>query len=168
VNRERVYGLVVLRADGLRVKSRVHDSLPDTYRLRLRYTRADSEALYDVPFWRHCREDTDVSNVQGLLDFYAENGPTGFCRYRLPRMENDFGVEGYLVMLVGNRVPYGAKHRASDEERQRWERHRAAFSATASSGLDVKEALSYVRHPGWQWNADVAAQNAPSVAHQGR
>jgi len=61
VNRERVYGLVVLRADGLRVKSRVHDSLPDTqgealchihdslpdtYRLRLRYTRADSEALY--------------------------------------------------------------------------------------------------------------------------
>jgi len=122
----------------------------------------------DTPFWRHCREDTDVSNVQGLLDFYAENGPTGFCRYRLPRMENDFGVEGYLVMLVGNRVPYGAKHRASDEERQRWERHRAAFSATASSGLDVKEALSYVRHPGWQWNADVAAQNAPSVAHQGR
>jgi tryptophan halogenase len=71
-------------------------------------------------------------------------------------------------MLVGNRVPYAARHQPTPEERQAWERHRAAFSATAASGLDVKESLTFVRHPGWQWNADLAAQNAQQVAHQGR
>jgi tryptophan halogenase len=112
----------------------------------------------DTIFWQHCREETDVSNLAGLLEFYAENGPTGFCRYRLPRMENDFGVEGFLVMLVGNRAPYNAKHTATETERQRWEAHRSTFSAVAQNGLDVKETLAYIRHPNWTWNADTAAQ----------
>jgi tryptophan 7-halogenase len=112
----------------------------------------------ETPFWRHCREDTDVSSIAGLLEFYAENGPTGFCRYRLPRTENDFGVEGYLVMLVGNCAPYKAKHQASQAERQIWDRHRAEFSASALSGLTVAETLAYIRHPGWTWNADAPAQ----------
>ncbi|MEQ1859286.1 MAG: FAD-dependent oxidoreductase [Chthoniobacteraceae bacterium] len=120
----------------------------------------------DTPFWRACREDTDVSNISGLLEFYAENGPTGFCRYRLPRSENDFGVEGFLVMLVGNRAPYAAKHNATDAERATWERRRAEFSAAAQSGLTVKESLAYIRHPGWTWNADAAANGATSA--QGR
>ncbi len=122
----------------------------------------------DTPFWRHCREETDVSGIQGLLDFYAENGPTGFCRYRLPRAENDFGVEGYLVMLVGNQAPYQAKHSASAAERQIWERHRAGFNATAQAGLTVKEALAYIRHPGWTWNADRAPVAGPAAVHQGK
>ncbi|HET6410354.1 MAG TPA: tryptophan halogenase family protein [Chthoniobacteraceae bacterium] len=121
----------------------------------------------DTPFWRHCREETDVSNIAGLLEFYAENGPTGFCRYRLPRMENDFGVEGYLVMLVGNLAPYQARHIPTESERQAWERHRTTFDEAAQTGLDVKEALAYIRHPGWQWHADAAAQSAPATAAQG-
>ena len=121
----------------------------------------------DTPFWRHCREDTDVSGIAPLLEFYAENGPTGFCRYRLPKTENDFGVEGYLVMLVGNRAPYRAKHAPTAAERAVWERHRADFDATAQTGLDARETLAYIRHPGWAWHADTAANSAPA-AHQGR
>jgi tryptophan halogenase len=117
----------------------------------------------ETPFWQHCREDTDITGIAPLLEFYAENGPTGFCRYRLPRMENDFGVEGYLVMLVGNRVPYTARHVVTPEEREAWERHRAQSSAVAQAGLDVKETLAYIRHPGWEWNADAAA--ATPLAH---
>ena len=108
----------------------------------------------DTPFWQHCREHTDVSGIAPLLEFYAENGPTGFCRYRLPRGENDFGLEGYLVMLVGNRAPYAAKHVATAAERQLWEAHRAANNTAAWTALDIKETLAYIRHPGWQWNAD--------------
>jgi tryptophan halogenase len=74
----------------------------------------------------------------------------------LPRTENDFGVEGYLVMLVGNRVPYLAKHVPSETERQIWEGHRAQFDAIAQTGLDVRETLAFIRHPGWQWHADAA------------
>ena len=33
----------------------------------------------DTPFWKHCRADTDISRLGELLEFYDENGPTGFC-----------------------------------------------------------------------------------------
>lgn len=122
----------------------------------------------NTPFWQACRADTDVSGIAPLLEFYEENGPTGFCRYRLPRSENDFGVEGFLVMLVGNRVPYKARHQATDAERATWERHRAQFDATALSGIDVKESLAYIRHPGWQWNSEAPANNGQATLHQGK
>ena len=54
-------------------------------------------------------------------------------------------------MPVGNRVPYKKKHAATAAERQTWERHRASVMAEARTGLDVKETLASVRHPGWQW-----------------
>ncbi len=122
----------------------------------------------DTPFWRHCVADTDVSSIAGLLEFYAENGPTGFCRYRLPRTENDFGIEGYLVMLVGNRAPYAAKHFAKGSERQLWEGRRAAFISAAQGGMDVRETLAYIRHPGWTWNAEAKPDAGTVTVHQGR
>ena len=109
----------------------------------------------DTPFWRHCRSDTDLGHLGDLLEYYGENGPTGFARYTLRSAENNFGIEGYLVMLVGNRYPYRAKYHPSAAELQTWEAHRARFTAQARAGMDVREALSYVRHPGWRWNSDV-------------
>jgi tryptophan halogenase len=111
----------------------------------------------DTPFWKHCRADTDLSGIGALLDFYEENGPTGFCRYRMGSSQNDFGIEGYFVMLVGNRAPYRKRHAASPQEKAIWEGHRHANINKAKHGIDVKEALYYVRHPGWQWNADKPA-----------
>lgn len=118
----------------------------------------------DTPFWRHCRSDTDLSGIKPLLDFYEENGPTGFCRYRLPSTQNDFGIEGYFVMLVGNQAPYRKRHKVTPEEARIWEKHRADNIAQARRGIDVKEALAYVRHPGWRWNAD--PMEKPKPTHQ--
>jgi tryptophan halogenase len=114
----------------------------------------------DTPFWRHCREDTDLSALAPLLDFYTENGPTVFCRYRLPHPVNFFGLEGFLALLVGNRVPYQARHNSTEAERSAWQAHCAGFDAAARSGLDVRQTLAYIRHPGWQWNAERATPNA--------
>ncbi|MBB5351698.1 tryptophan halogenase [Haloferula luteola] len=110
----------------------------------------------DTPFWRRCREETDLSNIHELLDFYAENGPTGLSRYRLPasHTQNDFGIEGYLVMLVGMQVAYQNRHQPTSQEWTTWQQHRAAHISQARQGLTVKEALAYVRHPAWEWNAD--------------
>jgi tryptophan halogenase len=74
----------------------------------------------------------------------------------MPRSQSDFGIEGYFVMLVGNQVPYRKKHRSTPQELAAWNAHRAAHLANAKRGIDVKEALYYVRHPGWQWNDEVA------------
>lgn len=113
----------------------------------------------DTPFWRHCREETDLSHIGEVLEFYRENGPTGFTRHILPtETATDFGIEGYLVHLVGNKVPYLPKYTPTEAERQIWNQRRAAFMAQAQTGLDVKEALAYVRHPGWQWHSDVVQQ----------
>ncbi|WP_193212571.1 FAD-dependent oxidoreductase [Luteolibacter marinus] len=111
-----------------------------------------------TPFWKRCREETDLSGIQDLLEFYRENGPTGFCRYRMPSNLSDFGVEGYLVMLVGNKAPHNKPHRVTPEEKAIWERHRTANIAKAKQGIDVKESLYYVRHPGWQWNDEIQAK----------
>jgi tryptophan halogenase len=111
----------------------------------------------DTPFWRHCRNDTDISTLEPLLEFYKENGPSGFARYLLRKSENDFGMEGYLVMLVGNQVPYSAKHEVSPLERQIWSNRQLGFQQQARSGLTVREALAFVQHPGWQWHGDAVA-----------
>ena len=106
----------------------------------------------DTPFWKVAREETDVSGIQDFIDFYQENGPTGFCRYRLPRSENDFGLEGFLVMMVGNQVPYNKRHDASPEDLQTWKRRKEEFGREAARVIRSEDALAYVKHPGWQWH----------------
>ncbi len=107
----------------------------------------------DTPFWKHCREDTDISTLKELMEFYEDNGPTGLLRYMTPREPGNFGIEGWLVHLVGNSHPYRNRHIATKEERMIWNRHRASYSEIAQRSYDVKEALAVVRDPRWQWNA---------------
>lgn len=113
-------------------------------------------SVNDSPFWRHCREDTDISALDPFLEFYAENGPTAYCNYKLPRPSNAFGLEGYLVMLMGNSAPFKARHIATPAEKNTWLSRRASFDAIARSGLDVRQSLAYIRHPGWRWTAESA------------
>ncbi len=107
----------------------------------------------DTPFWRHCREDTDVSGIDQLLEFYRENGPSGFGRYILRGNENTFGIEGYLVMLVGNRFPC-RKQAIPAPERRVWNERRANFAFQAKEGMDVKESLGCIRDPRWSWRGE--------------
>lgn len=123
----------------------IRDFLALHYRLNTRL---------DTPFWRHCREDTDVSGIAGLLEFYKENGPTGFARHLLPPTGSNFGVEGFLVMLVGNRHSYAGRHTPSTAERAIFDQRRAGFAAQAAAAMDVKEALGVVRLPGWRWHGE--------------
>ncbi len=105
----------------------------------------------DTPYWQHCRHDADVSRLKALLEFYEENGPTGFARYHLKGTGNQFGVEGFLIMLVGNRVPHRNRHNATDQERQVIQQMRARFEMQAKQGLNVSESLACIRNPAWRW-----------------
>jgi hypothetical protein len=57
-------------------------------------------------------------------------------------------------MLVGNQVPYDKRSMISAEERAKWEQRKATWAQQAGRGISSEEALAYVRHPGWKWNAD--------------
>ncbi len=123
------------------------DDVRDFLGLHYRYN-----TRLDTPYWRQCWHETDLSGISDLLEYYEENGPTGFGRYLLRTHENSWGIEGYLVMLVGNRVPYRARHRATAAEHEAWNRHRTRFSTTARNGMNVREALACIRNPNWHWN----------------
>lgn len=107
----------------------------------------------ETPFWRHCRAETDVGPVAPLLEFYAENGPTSFCRYRLPHPTGFYRLDGFLTMLIGNRTPYRARHTPTDAELMAWQAHGARFATLAREGVDVRETLAWIRRPDWQWSA---------------
>ena len=106
----------------------------------------------ETPFWQHCRADTDLGAVASLVDFYRENGPSALARHLIPGRPHSFGVEGYLVMLVGNRVPYRRHYNPTAAEWQRWNSMRKANAERANAGMDVREALACIRHPGWRWH----------------
>ena len=108
----------------------------------------------DTPFWRHCQRETDLSGIADFLAFYEENGPSGFARHRLPGGVNNFGLEGWLVMMVGNRVPYSHRYVPTKEEQRAWKDGQAKLAAQARDAMSVKEALGFIRHQGWTWHAD--------------
>ena len=108
----------------------------------------------DTPYWQHCRHETNTAGLKDLLEFYTDNGPTGFARALLRNPKSQFGIEGFLTMLVGNKVPYNNRHRATDAEIQLLNRRKAYYKQAAQSGLDVKQALSIIRHPSWRWHGE--------------
>jgi tryptophan halogenase len=114
-----------------------------------------SNTRIDTPYWKRCRAEADVSGIAELLAFYEENGPTGLSRGFLdPNGGNFFGIEGFLVMLVGTRWPYRGKHTPTTEEWQAWNAYRAQVREQVARGIDIKETLAYLRHPGWKWKGE--------------
>ena len=107
----------------------------------------------DNPFWRHCREDTDMGALGPLLEFYRENGPTILAKHKVPSELTPFSLEGYLVMLVGNRAPYEAHHQVTAAERLAWDKVRSSLLSQADQGMTVAEALGSIRSPQWRWNS---------------
>ncbi len=102
-------------------------------------------------FWRRCREETDLSGIAELLQFYRETGPSNVARHFLPPASNDFGIEGFLVMLVGNQAPYEKHYEPSSFEQRTWDKRKALFARNARKGVDVKEALQWIRRSDWKW-----------------
>lgn len=108
-------------------------------------------------FWDACTNDTDISSAKPMLDFYAENGPTGLGRHLLQTPlggNTQFGIEGWLVMLIGQRVPYRNMGNVSEQERAIFRRHCQNFRDQARQGYTPAEALKFVHHPDWAWYGD--------------
>lgn len=102
-------------------------------------------------FWRRCRDETDLSGIAELLKFYRETGPSNVARHLLPQASNDFGIEGFLVMLVGNQAPYEKHYQPSSFEKRSWDKRKALFARNARKGVDAKEALQWINRPDWRW-----------------
>ena len=105
----------------------------------------------DTPFWRACRETCDLGRARELVDYYVENGPGTAHRTTLLDGLNQFGLEGYWTLLLGQRVPRKDPHVPSDSERATWRRIQEGMSGKGKQGLDIPEALKVIRSPAFKW-----------------
>lgn len=105
----------------------------------------------DTPFWKACRADVFLGNATELVEYYQENGPSFLWRDTLLDPFDQFRMEGYLVLLVGQKVPFAGAGEISAEERAIWRRIQAANRQKAENSLTTSEALAIVHSDAWQW-----------------
>ena len=100
---------------------------------------------FDNAFWRACRADVDIGAAADVVDFYREHGPTSLFQLDVTHYDNQFGLEGYWSLLVGQKVPFRKTHVPTADERAKWESIRSTFKAGAKNGFTVKELLETIR-----------------------
>ena len=101
----------------------------------------------DTGFWRACLEKTDLADGGEVVAYYAEHGPGGSWAAHLVGAHDLFGFEGYLAMLVGQRVPYRRVFETGPQERQVWASIRQHNRAQAAAGMTVEQAMGVVHSP---------------------
>ena len=109
----------------------------------------------DTPFWRECRENVDLAGAEAVVDYYRENGPSFLWEKTLLHPDEQFGMDGYLSLLVGLRVPYQAARVPSAAERQWWGQLLARNQAAARAAIGVKESMKIARSPLWTWPPEI-------------
>jgi tryptophan halogenase len=105
----------------------------------------------DTPFWQECRDKCDIAGAAEVVEYYRENGPGTYHHHTLLNRLSQFGLEGYWSLLIGQKVPFNSAYVPSSQERQIWQQIQEAFKNKALAGIGVKEALTLVRSPDFNW-----------------
>lgn len=106
----------------------------------------------DSPFWRECREKTEICDAQEFVDYYFENGPSSIWRDTLIGGWDVFGFEGYLCMLVGQAVPFRRAHKPSEREMEALTEIRQTHRTQAMGALNMEQTLAVLRDPRWRYD----------------
>ena len=128
-----------------RAQARSWDDIRDFLAIHYRFN-----TRLDTPFWRHCREATDLGDAAEFVEVYQENGPCTWLEGTLSK-NNQFGAAGYLALLMGQKVKPGRRHPATAKELQAWNMERQKVKSMATNGLTVRQALAAIRSPKWKW-----------------
>jgi tryptophan halogenase len=107
----------------------------------------------DTPFWQACRNDTALCGAEEVVAFYRENGPTALLTGIILHPTNSFGLEGYLALLVGQKVAHAKVHHPSPAEQKAWKERLANYADQATRSMSVAECLAALRRVGWMKKA---------------
>ena len=102
----------------------------------------------DTPFWQACRNDTALHAAEEIVEFYIDNGPSVLAGVTLVHPSNSFRMDGFVAMLVNQKVPHNKRYEVSPAEREIWRNHCLRLEAEARRAMSVKEALDAIRGPG--------------------
>ena len=111
----------------------------------------------DNAFWKACWNDTDLAGAEEIIDYFENSGPGVMWAHEAMGPADPFGWEGYLVMLVGQKVPFKKNWQPAESDRAKWSQFSETLNQRASQGLSVKEAVSMIRSEGWKWKPEFYA-----------
>ena len=117
----------------------------------------------DTPYWQACRADADLGDAQDIVDYYREVGPSVLWRQTLVSANDQFGMEGYFSMLVGQQVPTKYQFRPSRQDEQNWQRIQQAIRNKVTTAFTVPEGLALIRSDTWRWPQGVYRQSISAV-----
>jgi tryptophan halogenase len=106
----------------------------------------------DTPFWCAARADVNLAGAERIVQYYKENGPNPANRDLLVDRLDPFNYEGYLVHLLGQKVPCEFRYEPKPMDLEIMARHRKDALEQAKRGFTVEEALGIIHAPNWQWN----------------
>jgi tryptophan halogenase len=93
----------------------------------------------DTGFWQRCRREIPLHDLEDLVEFYRDNGPSAINAGHLAG-GNPFGIEGHLAILAGLRVPHQRPYTPPPAGLARWEAHRDHHRQIARAGMEMREA----------------------------
>jgi tryptophan 7-halogenase len=146
-----------------RMNVRAWDCIRDFLGLHYRFN-----TRYDTPFWQACRADVELGPIQELLDYYQENGPSTFGRTSLIHGNDFWGMEGYYVVLVGQKVPHRRPYAPTLFERRVWQGIRAENRVKALTALTIRQALDAITAPNWKWTPGFFGKSAQIAAPEAK
>jgi len=124
----------------------------------------------DTPFWQHCRQHTDLAGAEPIVEWYQQKGPSPYAAPGLVNSQDIFGIDGYLVTLLGQSVPHQSRFQPSEQELRKWNAAREHYQAHASNAMSVSEALAMITdyaqsalHPA-QFVVPIAALGSPGLS----
>jgi tryptophan halogenase len=98
----------------------------------------------DTPFWRHCREHTDLAGAEPIVEWYQQMGPSPFAAAGLVDPLDVYGIDGYLTTLLGQSVPHESTFQPTPQEWSKWNAAREQFKARTARAMSAAEALAHV------------------------
>lgn len=115
----------------------------------------------DTPFWKACHEDTDLAGAEELIEYYQTSGPGMMWANFAMGPHDPFGWEGYLVMLLGQKVPHEQQYNISEPELTTWNQFTGSLKQRSENAFSMREALDIIRSDAWQWKPDFYPNASP-------
>ncbi|MDF1751213.1 MAG: tryptophan 7-halogenase [Verrucomicrobiales bacterium] len=115
----------------------------------------------DTPFWKACHEDTNLAGADEIMEYYQSSGPGLMWSTYAMGANDPFGWEGYLVMLVGQKVKHEANYQAGENEKMIFEQYRNSLKRRSENALTMRESLDMIRSNKWQWKPDFYPNASP-------
>ena len=108
----------------------------------------------DSPFWLDCREKTDTSDFDYLLDIYKNHGPLNDLNIKLKEsltsniVDSLFGLEGIDYILMGQNILPNTLTKYKKISQNLWQFNLDIWKETSKRSIPMKKVYSILKsHP---------------------